>query len=306
MSKESTQDHDQDKELLERYRRASGADSAAPSEAVRAAILAEGRRAAEARAKELSGQPFDTSRPPANDSRWKITAFGTAGAALFAALLFAPNLWKTVPSSPSAPPPPADAAQSPSAGALQSPKPASLQSSSDAREPVAPPRKQEAVEPPKATGLQRRTDSQRVPPQQKSETPPQSDALAETTAPQNYTAASAAAPISPMTSSLIAGRVARTRSELQPAALQSAAASGDTARTIALLDQGAPLDARDDQGRTPLMRAVTQNRLEVVRLLLDRGADPNLADNTGSTPLQQAKRQSLGDIAAVLQRAGAH
>jgi Ankyrin repeats (many copies) len=327
-SKESTQDRDQDKELLERYRRASDTDTAAPSEAVRAAILAEGRRAADARAKELRGQPFDASRPAANDSRWKITAFGTAGAALLAALLFAPNLWKTVPPSPSASasaPAPADAAQS--STAAPSPELESFQS-----------RPQEAAEQPKATGLQRRSESQRPPPQRKTEAFAQSDALAEKAAPQNYTAPQPTAPSAvpsvtppataststapafsggvpaassargakiPPVSSLIAGRFSGMPSEPRQEALQSAAASGDAVQAATLLDQGVPLDARDEQGRTPLMRAVMQNRLEVVRLLLNRGADPNLADNTGSTPLQQAKREKLSDIAAMLQRAGA-
>src|SRR5277367_5368044 len=120
----TSNDNGQDEELLERYRRASDGQPASPSEAVRAAILAEGRRAADARAKELRGQPFDASRPAANDSRWKIGAFGTAGAALLAALLFAPNLWKTVPpSQPTAAmrAPQATAAQTQSANAVQAP-----------------------------------------------------------------------------------------------------------------------------------------------------------------------------------------
>ena len=78
----TSKDSAQDKELLERYRRASGTEAAAPSEAVRAAILAESRRVAELRAQEAREQRIDASRPAANDSRWKITAFGTAGAAL--------------------------------------------------------------------------------------------------------------------------------------------------------------------------------------------------------------------------------
>ena len=98
-----TSNDNQDKELLERYRRAGDAQTAAPSEAVRAAILAEGRRAAEQYAKDVGGRPFDASVPAANDSRWKLTAFGTAGAALVAALLFAPRLWEHAP-----PPPPAN------------------------------------------------------------------------------------------------------------------------------------------------------------------------------------------------------
>ncbi len=43
---------------------------------------------------------FDASRPAANDSRWKITAFGTAGAAILAALLFAPRYWESTQMAP--------------------------------------------------------------------------------------------------------------------------------------------------------------------------------------------------------------
>jgi len=48
----------------------------------------------------------------------------------------------------------------------------------------------------------------------------------------------------------------RSENTAQPAALLSAAASGDTTQTAALLNQGAALEARDDAGRTPLMLAV--------------------------------------------------
>jgi Ankyrin repeats (many copies) len=261
-------DDAQEKELLERYRRASNADTAAPGEAVRAAILAEGRRAADARAKELRAQPFDASRPAANDSRWKITAFGTAGAALLAVFLFAPRLWETAPPSP----PRSEAQSQPDAPA----------------EKIAPQNYSaapNAAEPPAVASSSR---------------PP---AFTEN-APAPAPAPARAAP-SPMPSSLSAGRVARMRSEPQQQALQSAAASGDAVQAATLLDQGAPLDARDEHGRTALMRAVRQNKLKVVRLLLDRGADPNLPDNSGSTPLQQAKRGNLGEIAAMLEAAGA-
>jgi ankyrin repeat protein len=111
--------------------------------------------------------------------------------------------------------------------------------------------------------------------------------------------------IAPLVASQNAAHVARSRSAPQPAALQSAAASGDTVQTTALLNQGAALDTRDDHGRTPLMLAVMQGRLDVVRLLLNRGADPTIADGAGRTPLQQAKQQNLREIAALLERAGA-
>jgi ankyrin repeat protein len=78
------------------------------------------------------------------------------------------------------------------------------------------------------------------------------------------------------------------------------------AQATSLLDQGAVIDARDEAGRTALMLAVTEDKLEMVRVLLARGADPNAADNTGHTPLQQANKRNLREIAALLEQAGAH
>src|SRR5258708_39050920 len=91
----TSKDNAQDEELLARDRRASDTAAAAPSESVRSAILAEGRRAAEQLAKNAPPRPFDVSRPAANDARWKITAYGTVGAALLAALLIAPRFWES-------------------------------------------------------------------------------------------------------------------------------------------------------------------------------------------------------------------
>jgi hypothetical protein len=284
-SKQSTRD--QDKELLERYRRASDTDTAAPSEAVRAAILAEGRRAAEQRATEVRGQPFDASRPAANDSRWKITAFGTAGAALVAALLFAPRLWESAP-----PAPPASSAA-----------PVSPHSSEPLQEVViAPP----APESSNAAGGASPKLSAPAAQARPMDLPSPLERRRAAAAPPIAPASS----IAPLASSLNAARVARASdarasSTPHPTALQSAAEAGDTAQTTALLDNGAALDARDELGRTPLMLAVMQSRLDVVRLLLGRGADPNIADGAGRTPLQRAKQENLREIAALLERAGA-
>jgi hypothetical protein len=313
----------QDKELLERYRRASDTEAAVPSEAVRAAILAEGRRAAELRAKEVRGQPFDASRPAANDSRWKMTALGTAGAALVAALLFAPRLWENAPTAPSAPSvsnpaPPPKLESSPVAPNSSEPlqeiviTQATRKSSkaADATSSIAAP-----ITAPKATGLHPRTDLRAPPGPQRAETLAQSTAPEGRTDALNYAraapAAPPAAPIAPapkiasLASAQSSAPVAAAISAPQPAALQSAASSGDTALTAVLLNQGAALDARDEQGRTPLMLAVVQGRLDVVRLLLNRGADPNIADSAGRTPLQQAKQQNLREVAALLKQAGA-
>jgi hypothetical protein len=320
----------QDKELLERYRRASDTEAAAPSEAVRAAILAEGRRVAELRAKEVRGQPFDASRPAANDSRWKMTAFGTAGAALVAALLFAPRLWESAPPPPSV----SNTARSSKLESLQVAPNASepLQEivvtqatrersksagavSAKSSAPAAQAPSADEIARPKLTEVKPRTDLPAPPERQ--DTLTQSAAQAEKIYPQNYVpAAPPALPTSPdpqisrLAPSPNAARIASSRSAPQPAALQSAAlqsaaASGDAAQTTVLLNQGAALDARDDHGRTPLMLAVMQGRLDVVRLLLNRGADPTIADSAGLTPLQQAKHQNLREIAALLERAGA-
>jgi hypothetical protein len=261
-----------DEELLERYRRASEGQPASPSAAVRAAILAEGRRAADARSQAREpGQTLDASRPAADDSRWKIAAFGTAGAALVAALLFAPRLWENAPLP-------------------QPPKSASLSAteSKRAKPPAAP----------SASAAQSARSAQGAPAAQGA-----SAAQSAQVAPNAPTAASdRAAPVASTAWSLSAGRA---RTVPQAAELRSAAATGDAAQTAALLDQGAAVDGRDEHGRTPLMLAVMLSRPDVVRVLLARGADPNIADDTGRTPLQQAKQESQPEIAALLETAGA-
>ena len=308
----SSNDDTRDEELLARYRQA-GADAPGPSDAVRAAILAESRRVAEELAKQAPRAPLDVSRPAANDSRWKITAFGTAGAALLAALLFAPRYWEGAPPvqmSMAPPPAPADAAPSFTEPARQSP------SESDLQETIV-------------TGAKRRTAKSNAAPS------PNPGAPAPTMPPrvaQNYAPGSASAP--PSASNFIvappapaagrrlpelsaqaavgsvlpkpADRASAADSALKPATLQSAVTQGDLTQTATLLDQGAVIDARDESGRTPLMLAVTEDRVEIVRLLLARGADPNAADNSGHTPLQQATKRNLQDVAALLQQAGAH
>jgi len=310
--------------LLARYRQAS-ADAPGPSDAVRAAILAESRRVADELAKQAPRQPFDASRPAANDSRWKITAFGTAGAALLAALLFAPHYWEN------APPAQLSTAAAPATAPTTAPTTAPVAAPVPKAESLAPARESRSD----STSLQEVAVTRAERKDSKSSGAPSSKlaAAAQSPAPaarnsiaQNY------APVAPSASPLAAAPpapIARARpldlsaytvgsaalakragavggAVLTPAALQSAIAQGDVAQTALLLDQGAVIDARDEAGRTPLMLAVTQDRLEIVRLLLARGADPNAADNAGHTPLQQATKRNLQDVAALLEQAGAH
>jgi hypothetical protein len=285
-------DDTRDEELLARYRRA-GADAPGPSDAVRAAILAESRRVADELAKQTPRQPFDVSRPAANDSRWKITAFGTAGAALLAALLFAPRYWENVPPAQvSMAPPPAPAPASISAPAqapkFEAPKLADVKPNAAPSYTVPAPASQSPGE---STSLQEIvvTRADRKSAKTYGAPSPQHG----TTAPPPPAGAASDA------LSVTGGSPSRAESLL--ATLHLAVAQGDVAQAATLLDQGAVIDARDEAGRTPLMLAVTQGQLEVVRLLLARGADPNAADNAGHTPLQQAREQNSREIAALLE-----
>jgi hypothetical protein len=337
-------DNAQDEELLARYRRASDTDAAAPSESVRSAILAESRRVAEQLAKKAPQQPFDVSRPAANDARWKITAFGTVGAGLLAALLIAPHFWEsqraTDAGSVPAAAPAAKIASADAAG------PAAKTASPDAAAPApatAPPPKMESIAPSslqevvvtraerkasKASAeetLQYSAPAPSNPPSVAQNNAPASPPpIATSTAPpsQPQVSNSLAPPVGPAPGDITGGysaraaqggalamsadRAARANLAPTPSSLQAAAGLGDVRQTALLLDQGAAVDARDEAGRTPLLLAVARGRLEVVRLLLARGADPNAADNAGRTPLQQAREKNLQDVAALLERAGAH
>ncbi|MFZ8808394.1 MAG: ankyrin repeat domain-containing protein [Pyrobaculum sp.] len=66
-------------------------------------------------------------------------------------------------------------------------------------------------------------------------------------------------------------------------------------------------NARDADGRTPLLRAVAVDCVEVAELLLNYRADPNIRDKDGYTPLLNLagdSRESV-DLAAVLLARGA-
>jgi ankyrin repeat protein len=54
---------------------------------------------------------------------------------------------------------------------------------------------------------------------------------------------------------------------------------------MALIDCGADIDARNKQGRTPLLTAVMEGRHEIVRLLLSKGAKLDAMDDEGDTTL---------------------
>ncbi len=68
------------------------------------------------------------------------------------------------------------------------------------------------------------------------------------------------------------------------AALLSAAQQGDADAAARALRAGADIETRDALERTPLLLAVTEDRLEVARLLVALGADPDALDHQHDTP----------------------
>lgn len=78
------------------------------------------------------------------------------------------------------------------------------------------------------------------------------------------------------------------RRPLQARDLPAAAMSGDSGAVQRLLDLGLPIDTRDHQGCTALLRAAGGGHLPLVQLLLERGAAPDIAATSGATPLSAA------------------
>ena len=87
--------------------------------------------------------------------------------------------------------------------------------------------------------------------------------------------------------------------------LLRAAERSTLAEISQLIQQGADLNARDDQGRTPLMTATHANRPDVVQALLDAGADVNIQDHQRDNPFLYAGAEGLLDILRLTIAAGA-
>ena len=66
-----------------------------------------------------------------------------------------------------------------------------------------------------------------------------------------------------------------------------------------LIGLGAELNAKDDDGKSPLHKAVISIEIQV-RVLLEKGADKNATDNEGATPLWRAAYNGMLEAVAVL------
>jgi ankyrin repeat protein len=87
--------------------------------------------------------------------------------------------------------------------------------------------------------------------------------------------------------------------------LIEAARAADNKNVQRLLDEGAYVNSRDAEGRTPLTEAAWEGHADTVKLLLEKGADPNLKKNDGLGPLMIATGKGNKEIEELLKKAGA-
>ena len=87
--------------------------------------------------------------------------------------------------------------------------------------------------------------------------------------------------------------------------LPAAAMVGDAAAVDRLLALGLPVDSRDAQGCTALLRAAGGGHVDALSRLLAAGADPDLAAHGGATALSAAVSRRHLDVIERLMRAGA-
>jgi uncharacterized protein len=76
--------------------------------------------------------------------------------------------------------------------------------------------------------------------------------------------------------------------------LVEAVRSGDLAKASVLLSNGADIDTRVENDKTPLMLSAASNNFAMVKLLLEKGADAEAKDQQGETVLVQAARSFAG------------
>ena len=93
--------------------------------------------------------------------------------------------------------------------------------------------------------------------------------------------------------------------ELDSQLLLEASENCDPAACARLLRQGAKVNARDEDGCTPLLWAVLAAKHEAVKLFLDAGAEVNCKNHDGETPLHWVAVTGEQPIARLLLERGA-
>lgn len=94
-----------------------------------------------------------------------------------------------------------------------------------------------------------------------------------------------------------------SKNEMKVTPLHSAAAGRHGAMVRALLENGAPVNAKQQQGWTALHAAAQNGDQSMVDLLLKYGANPNARNDDGVTPEQLAHAKGHSEIAERLRAA---
>jgi uncharacterized protein len=99
-------------------------------------------------------------------------------------------------------------------------------------------------------------------------------------------------------------------SPYQGTALIAAAHLGHVEVVRMLIAAGAPLDHVNNLGWTALIESIVlgdggKRHTAVLKNLVDAGANVNLGDRSGDTPLVLAKKRGFGEMAKILEAAGA-
>ena len=83
---------------------------------------------------------------------------------------------------------------------------------------------------------------------------------------------------------------------IQHASIHQAAEEGQTDKVRLLLNNGVKINAKDNEGKTPLQRAAEKGHRDTVTLLLKNGANINEKDDNGKTLLHRAAENGHIDI----------
>ena len=92
---------------------------------------------------------------------------------------------------------------------------------------------------------------------------------------------------------------------LRASDLPAAAATGDNEAVCKLLELDFPVDSRDAQGASALLRAAGMGHTDTARLLIEHEADLALSARTGVTPLAAAANAGRADMVELLLENGA-
>lgn len=87
--------------------------------------------------------------------------------------------------------------------------------------------------------------------------------------------------------------------------LRSSAFNGQYKTIEHLIKANANINSTDEDGWTPLMWAITNNKKEVIQLFLDNGAHVNIHSKMNTTPLSIALMRLNNDIIELLKKYGA-